>query len=432
MKRPRFLRPRWLILGLFLLPLVCWALLLVVIPTGWARKRIVAALSEATGRPVRLEALHVGAFGGVRLSALAVGAPDSPDDPWLQVADASTDLNLIQLLAGCCKPTEVQVKGLNLRVLRRKDGTLELSDLLRKPASAHSGDRDSGSDSYPTVAVRLTDARIVVIDEPSQTNLEFSGVEGSVTWNGPHVRVNELHGALNGGTFELAAQLDRGARVPTFEGQVRAHNVAVSEGMDALAYVVPALAGTSGTVNGQLDLNVYLKGEGISADDLKRTLAGKGVLKIDPAELDGSQLLADLEKVIEVTGQSRAGAVKTDFIIKEGRIGSEDLTLQVGRTPIVLTGWTDFDGRLDYRVKTEDLVEKLPGKARDFLSELQIDLKEVATVRVHGTHKALVVSLDGVPLNGKPGNNPGDGTPRLDDKQRLKDLSRRLKDRFLR
>ena len=50
------------------------------------------------------------------------------------------------------------------------------------------------------------------------------------------------------------------------------------------------------------------------------------------------------------------------------QIGTEDLTVNVAKVPIVLTGWTDFDGKIDYRVKSQQLTEKLPGKARNILS----------------------------------------------------------------
>lgn len=431
MKRPRFLRPRWLLLGLVVLPLLVWGLFLLIIPTDWARGRIVAALREATGRSVQLAEIHVGPLGRVRLAALRVGAPSSADDPWLDVSNASTDLHLLQLLTGCTKPTELEVDGMTLRVLRRKDGTLELSDLLRRPKNAGDPGRES-ADCCPTVAVHLKNARILVRDERSGTKLEFGDVEGSATWAGPRVTVHDLHGTLNGGTFEMAAQLDRAGRRPTFEGQVRTENVAIAEGMHALEYLVPVLSGTAGAVDGRLDMNVYLKGEGMAADELTRTLAGRGSVKIEPVQLDGSKLVADLGRIIDLPAHNRVGAVKTDFTIKDGRIATEDLTLQVARTPIVLTGWTGFDGTLDYRIKTERLVEKLPGKARDFLAEMQIDLKEVAVVRVQGTLDDMVVSLDGGPVVGKTATPTAPSAPRPDDKQQLRDLGRRLKDRLLR
>src|SRR4051794_22058441 len=88
MKRRRArVRRKWLVpLALLLLPPLFWALVLAITTTEWARSRIVARLSAATGRPIHLGALNIGPLGGVRLADLAIGAPGADSDPWLKVA----------------------------------------------------------------------------------------------------------------------------------------------------------------------------------------------------------------------------------------------------------------------------------------------------------------------------------------------------------
>src|SRR5215213_11268567 len=132
MKRRRVrVRRKWLVpLALLLLPPLFWGLLLAITPTEWARSRIVARLSAATGRPIHLGALNIGPLGGVRLADLAIGAPGADSDPWLKVASARINVSVLQLLAGQVEPSEIDVRGLVLRVLRRADGSLELADLL--------------------------------------------------------------------------------------------------------------------------------------------------------------------------------------------------------------------------------------------------------------------------------------------------------------
>src|SRR5205823_2057626 len=85
MKRPRWKRLRWLAL-LLLAPPALWGLVLAVIPTGWAKARLVAQLQQATGQPVRLGSLRMGPLGGVRLGNLEIGEPVLGDAPWLRVA----------------------------------------------------------------------------------------------------------------------------------------------------------------------------------------------------------------------------------------------------------------------------------------------------------------------------------------------------------
>ena len=276
----------------------------------------------------------------------------------------------------------------------------------------------------------LKNATITVIDEPSQTTLEFTGVEGRANWTSPHATIQKIQGTLNGGPFELTAQLDRGAKAPAFEGEIRAHDVAMSAGMGALGYVVPVLAGTPGSVDGKMMLDVYVRGQGSTREALRKSLIGHGSLGLDTIRLDGSKLVADLSRVVEIPAQSRVGSVKTDFVLQDGRITTDDFTLNLANVPIVLSGWTDFDGNLNYRLKTESLTEKLPSKARNLLSELDINLNDLADCKVKGTVDNLVVTVNGAPLNSTKAGKP-DGA-RIDDRQRMKELGRRLRDKFLR
>jgi AsmA protein len=118
-------------------------------------------------------------------------------------------------------------------------------------------------------------------------------------------------------------------------------------------------------------------------------------------------------------------------VIKQGRIGTDNLSLAVTKVPIVLSGWTDFDGRVNYRIRTDGLIERLPSRARDLLADLSIDPKALATLKVEGAIEAPKVTFDGIPVNNVTGR--GDPAPvRGDDRQRLRELGRRLRDRILR
>ena len=111
MNGPRFRLARRF-LGLVLVPPLLWAAILWVVPTGWARDLLVDQLRQATGRPVRLDALRFRALGGVRLENLQIGETAEDPDPWLRVAALRVDLNLAQLLSGRLRP-----RGLSLLAL---------------------------------------------------------------------------------------------------------------------------------------------------------------------------------------------------------------------------------------------------------------------------------------------------------------------------
>ena len=263
MKRPS-IRLRWLILmGVVLLPPILWILLVSVAPTDWARQRFAARMTEATGRSVRIATVRVGILGGIYMTGLEIGAPGAAGDPWLRVAQAHLNISPWQLLCGHAAPTRTEVQGISLRVLRRGDGTLELDDLIQGVETAEA-EVESGHSSCPLsrLDLRIKDALVTVIDTPTRSRLEFRDIEGRATSEGRNATIQELRGTLNGGSFEVVAQLDRSTAAPLFEGHLRARRIELNQGMSALGYLVPVLLNPAGSLDGTLDIDLYLRGKG--------------------------------------------------------------------------------------------------------------------------------------------------------------------------
>jgi hypothetical protein len=397
------------LLGIALVPPALWTLIVLFVPTDWAKARLVNCLTEATGHSVRLAELRLGLCGGIWLRGLQISEHQPNAAPWLRVDELRLNLNLLHLLAGQLTPSRVEAEGLTLRVHRRRDGSLEFGDLLR----AHANSSDPGADptspkgptattqaTFPPVAFVLKGGQVNAIDDPTETDLEFHDVEAQGTWRPGLAAIQELSGQLNGGWFELAAQLDRSGATPAFEVHARAQRVALDVGMGALRYVVPVFTGNPASIDGQLDLNVYLRGQGATAEELKRTLAGQGTIAIDLIQLDGSKLIAELASLWPLPPRRRVGSVRSRFAVGRGRIANEELTLQVGQVPILLSGWTDFEGQLDYQIQPDGLPTRLPRAARDLLAELPVNFDQLPSLHVQGTISALEVRLDGIPLDG--------------------------------
>jgi len=433
MKRPR-IRLRWLILmGLVLLPPLLWVLLVSVAPTDWARQRFAAKMSAATGRSVRIATVRVGLLGGIYLTGLEIGAPGAADDPWLRVAQAHLNVSPWQLLCGHAAPTRTEVRGISLRVLRRDDGTLELADLIQGVETA-AADVESGRCTCPLsrLDLRIKDATVTVIDAPTRTRLEFRDVEGRATSEDRNATIQELRGTLNGGSFEVVAQLDRSTAAPSFEGHLRAQRIELNQGMTALGYLVPVLLSPSGSLDGTLDIDLYLRGKGATRAALRETVVGTGSVTLDPIHLDGSRFLAELAAVLELPPQRRVGAVTSDFEIKQGRILSENLTVNLSKLPLVLAGWTSFDGTVNYRLRGESMIERLPTKARDLLADLSVDARDLSGLKIEGAIDNPDVTVGGVPLSLNPVGGRGDSPAPGDDRQRLREVGRRLRERILR
>ena len=428
MKRRCLLRRRWPWLGLLLIPALAWGILLAVVPTDWARARLVDRLARVTGRSVRIGALRLGPMGDLRVQDLTLAEPASPADPWLKVAEARIDVHLGQVLCGHCQPKEIVVDGAWLRVWRKKDGTPEIGDLLkdRSASAATQGHPKGKPGEIPgAMTLKVTGAIVQVVDDPSGTRIDLSDVEARGTWGHRLVSIDELRGRLSGGTIAMAAKLDRDPVTPRFQAELRTRAVEIDRGMPALGFFVPVVAGATEGVGGKFDLLLALKGQGTTRSEIRRTLTGHGSVVLDPIDLEGSKFLAQLNVLGDWPKESRIGSVATDFRVDKGRITTDDLTIRASRFPFVLGGWTDFDGRFDYAANVDRIADKLPREAKAWLPELKVNFDQLAGLRMHGSIDHVEVTVHGHPLTGDP-DRPDD------ERAKFRDTARRIRDRFFR
>jgi hypothetical protein len=426
MKRPCLLRRRWPWLGLLLIPALSWAMVLALVPTEWAKARLVDRLARASGRSVRIGSLRLGVMGDLRIMDLTIAEPTSATDPWLRVAEARIDVHLGQVLCGDCEPREIQVDGFSMRIWRKKDGSAEIGDLIRDgSASTHGRASEASHDSSSPIALKVSGGSLRIIDEPSGTRLDVSEVEAQGTRGRRLVTVDHLGGKLNGGTLAMAARLDRDPAVPRFEAEVRTSAVEIDRGMPLLGFFVPVVAGATEGVGGKFDLRLALKGQGATRAEIRRSLRGNGSMVLDPIDLEGSKFLAQLDVLGDWPTESRIGSVATDFAVEKGRISTDDLTIRVSRFPFVLGGWTDFDGRFDYGARVDRIAAKLPREAKGWLADLKVNFDQLAGLRMRGSIDRVEVTVHGHPLSGDP-DSP------VDERARFRDTARRIRDRFFR
>jgi AsmA-like C-terminal region len=428
-------RIRWYVMtvvGVVLLPPLLWVGIVLVAPTGWATRQVVAALESRTGCSVRLGALSVRLLGGIQLTNLEIGAPQSTSDPWLKTSGLRLDIGLLQLLLGKLEPKHLLVEELRLRVLRRADGRFELADLIAPAGvSGRTGPppREQDRPSPERMSVKIESGTIELLDEPTQTALHFQSVEGEGVWEGQRAVIRTLRGTLNGGPFRCAGQLDRTGATSTVEANFRADDVVLDDGMNLLRYAVPVLAGAPLHLKGRFHADLHLKGCGTSCEELYRSWVGQGTVSLDPIDLNGAPLVAELSKIADFSSQRRVASIRSDFAVKDRRITTDRCALAIGHLPITFSGWTDLDGRIDYRVQIDGLRQRLPERARRLLRELDVDVESLTTLGLSGTVDRMVVQVNGVPLDGSALGKAGLGR---EDREKLRVLGRQFLDRIAR
>ncbi len=410
---------------LFLVPPVCWLGFVFLVPTGWVAHCLSRHMETASGRSVRLGGASGCVLGGIELTRLEIGAPGKVDDPWLSVGSVRVDVGLWQVLRGSLEPTRVQVEKGHMRLLRRHDGTLELADMLPR---SHAEPNDDSHRDGPPLVVEFHDCDLTVIDEVTKTRLEIKGLAGEAVREGRRFVIDQMSGTVNGGPIRLAAQLDRSGPTPRAEVRLRADEVGVDDGLSFLRYVVPVLSGSTMHLKGRLQADLYLSSRGDDRETFLKSLEGHGSLALSPIDLDGADLLAELARIGELPGQGRLGSIRSEFIVKDQRITTEKATITVGRIPLILTGSTDLGGSIDYHVRLNGLDNRLSGRARRFLDDLNVDLGDVVTLNLKGTVDNMVVEAGGVAVRATKGK----AILAPEDEDKLKRIGRQLRDRLVR
>ncbi len=396
MKRPgkRLLR---CVAAVILAPPLLWAAVVYLMPTGWIRDRVVAKLKDSTGHEVRLGALELRPFGGVVLTSLDFASPKSLNDPWLKVSKLDVDVSFGNLVHGRIEPTVCQASGVTVRIRRDAAGLLEIDELFhrdRNPERESKIPHEITDSDDPEIALTLLDAVVIVIDVPTDTELELTEVHGRGSYSKTSTAIDELTGRLNGGTFDLAARLDK-AMEQTLAAHFRTQDVNLGVGMKSLAYMIPLLASRDAEAHarGVLALDLELKGRGESNETLGKSLKGHGRLNLDGLNLDNSRIMTEIHDFLPLPTAGKLGSLSGTFQIADRRVSTADTVLRVADIPVNLSGWSDFDGKLDYLVKCEKLTKavnkianRLPPEARELLADLPIeDLGSISDVKITGT-----------------------------------------------
>jgi hypothetical protein len=277
--------------------------------------------------------------------------------------------------------------------------------------------------------LRIHGGTLTLVDLTSETRLHMQNLEGEATRTEEKTVISYLRGMLNGGPFEFAGEIDRTEGAPSIAGRFQAQGVVLDDGMNALRYAVPVFAGAPLDLKGHLNSEVYFEGQGSTWDALSRSLVGHGLIAIDPVDLRGAPLIAELAKIPEISRQGQLASIRSDFMIKDRRITTDHFRLNIGRVPMTLSGWTDFDGHIDYQINLTGLNARLPDKARRLLGELNVELETLTSLSLRGTVNQMAVQLNGIPLDQKL-LRESDFT--REDREKLRVLGRRFLDQLVR
>lgn len=133
-------------------------------------ERLVPALTELTGQPVRVGGVDVGLTGTVRLDEVAIGTQ-------LTAAYVEARVALSSLLAGRWGADEIEVAAPRLRARLGRDGQLDLATLIERVASRRAGPSGPPAPSSRRLRRIVVSGGDLVVSLPDGGQLRARGVE---------------------------------------------------------------------------------------------------------------------------------------------------------------------------------------------------------------------------------------------------------------
>lgn len=176
---------------------------------------------------------------------------------------------------------------------------------------------------------------------------------------------------LNEGTGSLSASADLKEEKPPLVFDLKLSEVRINQNMGLLAYIVPVLAARDGKISGKLNMAFSAKGKGLSwQDDLSKNLNGQGDINITDGYINGGMITGQIFETVGMKKEYAFDSITTKFVISDSKISNDDISVNGRDFNIGLSGWTSFDGRLEYSADAETLSKHVGSDVRKVLGSL--------------------------------------------------------------
>lgn len=426
----RFKPRRKHILGLLISPLVIWLLMVELMPTRWLAHRLEHSLERITGLEARIDQFRLTLSGGVELQNVHLGTDQEDDEAsQVDVSKVILDVDWFSVVCGRLAMTDLSLIGIDGRLTRSPDGSWLPQRWLEPLEKVEQGWAEGRTKSW-LLDVEVFGGRLEIEDPQHQSKVVLTGLTGIAEAGEGYFKMPEMRAKVDGGELIVAVSADRSQEIPIFDSNLVIRNVPLGIHFDVLGFVCPLLAGEAAKPQGRLDLELYVQGR--LEKNWSDTLKGRGVLSLDPIAVAGLPMVEKLGLdmlAAEVNGkQNRLEdvtiRVANPFTIQSRKVISPAMRVDIGPVPLKFEGWTDFDGRLDYAIRTDAIREQLPVGMRGVLDDLKPQAEALA---IRG-------KLDDVTIlvNDQPIATDRYRIRKTDLRNEMEQISKRLTDRLKR
>ncbi|GAX62170.1 hypothetical protein SCALIN_C28_0374 [Candidatus Scalindua japonica] len=154
---------------------------------------------------------------------------------------------------------------------------------------------------------------------------------------------------LNDGLCAVLARANLKEEKPPLNFEMKLSDANINQNMDLLAYIVPILSAPEGKLSGKLNMQFSATGTGLDwQDDLSKSLDGDGEIEIKDGYVRGGKVTSKILKALGKGSEYEFDKITTRFVISDSKISNDDISVNGKEFNIGLSGWTSFDGRIEY------------------------------------------------------------------------------------
>ena len=176
---------------------------------------------------------------------------------------------------------------------------------------------------------------------------------------------------LNEGQGNISAKANLKEEKPSLDFNLNLSDVRINQKIDtlahALAYAMPVLPTSDGQISGMFNLMLNANGKGLSwQDGLSKSLNAVGEINIKDGYIKGDKIISNILK----KEKYRFDDIVTQFKINDEKIFVDNLRVNSKDFNIGLSGWTSFDGQIEYSADADVVGKYIGGDAEKILGML--------------------------------------------------------------
>jgi AsmA protein len=357
-----------LLIGIVVLGLIVFFGVPALVGTTWAKDKVKSSLEKETGREVTLGEVSFSWFDGLTVSDVSVAqkAPEhAKEGPLFSMGKMSLRVGIGDVLKKKISVEEFTIEKPKIVVIRDADGRFNFQDLMDRP-SKEKPDVEPKDGKGPEIAARLDIEKgdVLYIDVPFGTRVEMAGIDTQATWVNGRLELDMTFN-LNGGKAVVKGGLDLSKDPAPFElEEFTIDGATLDANLAQLGLFLPLMGDKPQKAGGTVGFSLTdLSGIGFTLGELANSLTAKGDIKVEGG-LVASGVVSQITSLL-TGGKSGDGLdfklFGSSFTIANGRIETKDMKLEGKSFNLGLSGWTDLNGNIDYRIsvsKLDDLLAK--------------------------------------------------------------------------